>query len=223
MRRFFGSLALLTAVASSGSAQTVLKFDDIFSGTTFAITNEYSSVGVTFVGGALAFCLNNPASPSCSNTSWGSGPEAAAATIRGTEKAGMFWQTGTPIMNSSTGFTTGFSFFYSNPFAVASTFEVWSGLDATGSLLATFALGGTNNGVGDPACYNANYCSFVAGGVAFAGTAQSVRFLGGADRIVYDDITFGSVTPGTTVPEPSTLALVGAALLALPLVRRRRA
>ena len=226
MKRYLLSLALVTMASNGLSAQTVLKFDDVPGATTngggVALTNQYAGAGITFVGSAVAFCLNRT-TLTCSNTSWGSGADAVAAAARGTAGAAMFWSSGSPIMNSSVGFTTGFSFYYSNPFAVASAFEVWSGLNATGSLLASFALGGTLNGSSITGCFSANYCPFVAGGVAFAGTGQSVRFTGGSDRIVYDDITFGSVIPGVVTPEPSTYLLMAAGLAALlPLARRRR-
>ena len=42
-----------------------------------------------------------------------------------------------------------------------------------------------------------------------------------ANYIVFDDVTFGSITPG--VPEPTTYALFGIGLAALALAKRKRA
>lgn len=178
--------------------------------------------GIEFVGNAVAFCLKRAAAPNCSNTSWGGD---VAATARGTEKAGLSIFDTQVIMNRAAGFTTGFSFFYSNPQSDAGVFQVWSGLNATGTLLATQNMVGTPNGAATPGCFGAQYCPFLAGAVSFVGTAQSVRFTTTRpDFIIYDDITFGSITPGgaSVVPEPSTVVLLGGGLAAIAAVARRR-
>jgi hypothetical protein len=232
--RIAASALALIAAASAANAQ-VLKFDDIVGATTsgsgITIGNYYNggggpavNFGVDFVGNAIAFCLNRPSNPSCSNTSWGSGADAVAADARGTRGAGMTWLSANPIMNRVSGFTTGFSFFYSNPFSQNVGFTVWSGLNGTGTLLATWTSSPTQNGSGIPGCFSANYCPFVAGGIGFAGTAQSVVFNGAANQFVYDDFTFGSVDPGvnpSVVPEPSTYALMATGLIGLAGLRRR--
>ena len=112
------------------------------------------------------------------------------------------------VMDVAAGFTTGFSFNYSSPYYGGSV-TVWSGLDGTGTLLATLNLPNTPDGAGNPACGGHNYCPDVPFGVTFSGTAESVNFSGTADYIIYDDITLGSSTPGPT-PLPSTwLMLLG--------------
>lgn len=129
------------------------------------------------------------------------------------------------VMNVSAGFTDGFSFFYTSPFSPG-TVTVWSGLDGTGTLLATLSLSQTVNGVGDAACNGANYCPYVASGVSFAGVAESVDFSGTANGIGFGDITIGSQIAGA-VPEPGGMALVLAGLSVLGirsrLQRRRKA
>lgn len=225
-RETFLAVGLTVALGATAQAQ-VLTFDDIpgattTGGTGVGIGDFYAGLGVEFVGGATAFCLNRTESPSCSLTSWGTGPLADAARARGTHAAGMYWETGSPIMNRAAGFTTGFSFFYSNPFGVTSAFEVWSEEDATGTMLGSFSLLQTNDGAITPGCFGAFYCSFEVGSLAFAGTARSVRFSGGANQIAYDDITFGSADPGVPVPEPTSFALLGLGLGGLAGAARRR-
>lgn len=98
------------------------------------------------------------------------------------------------VMNVASGFTTGFSFNYSTPFDPG-VVTVWSGLNGTGTLLATLDLPTTPN-TGGGSCGGHNYCPDVPFGVTFSGTAKSVDFSGTANFIVYDDITLGSSTPG---------------------------
>ena len=89
------------------------------------------------------------------------------------------------VMNVASGFTTGFSFFYSN---------------GTGTLLATIALPTTP--LGGTGC-ETSFCPWVPFGVTFSGTAESVDFSGAADQI-----GFSAVTLGSAVPEPSTWVMM---------------
>ncbi len=136
----------------------------------------------------------------------------------------VFFLTGSgDIMNVAGGFTTGFSFYYSavnNPGSV----NVWSGLNGTGTLLATLNLSLTTNGAGDPDCFGANFCPFSTAGVTFAGTAESVDFTGTQNQIAFADITLGSPDAGGTspAPEPENAALMIAGLGLLGVAARRR-
>ena len=99
------------------------------------------------------------------------------------------------VMDVSAGFTTGFSFFYS---AVGSgSVSVYSGLDGTGSLLASLSL--SDSGNNGPA--NGFYNMWDPIGVSFSGTAESVVFSGSANFIAFDNITLGNQTP-VGVPGP---------------------
>lgn len=208
--------ALVLAIASPAKSQVVqLDFEGIVSATgqTTAIDNFYSALGVEFLGNALAICsrfevngippladcegnfLNNPA------------PGSSIMIFLDAPQTGF---------NFAAGFDTGFSFFYGSPFD-AGSLQIFDGLDGTGNLLASLDLAPTPNPDDCPTFG----CRFDAAGVAFAGTAQSVIFSGVANRIAFDNITFGSANPNI-VPEPSTYALMAVGLAGLGGVARRR-
>jgi RHS repeat-associated protein len=102
-------------------------------------------------------------------------------------------------MNVPAGFTSGFSFYYAAP-SYTGFINVWSGLNGTGTLLATLTLpttGGCTSG--------APYCLWNPIGVSFAGTAMSVDFGGSANYIAFDSITLGAsivVNPGKASGNP---------------------
>lgn len=125
------------------------------------------------------------------------------------------------VLNVTSGFTTGFSFWYTSSTAAAVT--VYDGLNGTGNVLGVINLSAqyNDNCVGDP---NGAFCNWTAGGVTFAGTAYSIDFGGTANQTGYDNITFGSDTPGGgTVPEPATWAMMilGFGLVGASMRRRR--
>jgi hypothetical protein len=113
---------------------------------------------------------------------------------------------GASIMDVAGGLKTGFSFFYSavnNPGSV----NIYSGLDETGSVLATIALPTTPT-AGAPGCNGEPFCPYIPVGATFAGTALSVGFIGVNNQIAFADITLGSANPTPSVPEPSTWAMM---------------
>ena len=116
-------------------------------------------------------------------------------------------------MNVASGFITGFSFFYACQAGFVGSVSVYSGLNGTGTLLASLSLPSTPN----------PYTVFVPIGVAFAGTAKSAVFSGSANFIAFDDITLGNVIPGTSaVPEGGATAfLLGVSLAGLVLFRAK--
>ena len=168
--------------------------------------------GIAFPANAQAICLNT-IGISCSNTSRGGQGDPNS------QLGGLFFLTGgSTFLNDATGFDTGVSFNYT-AINQGGSINVWSGLNGAGSLLATLSLPITTSG--PCAGYGAGFCPFFPAGVGFAGTAQSVEFVGVANQIVFDDVTFGSTTPGH-VPEPGSMLLLSAGAAAAGLSRRRR-
>ena len=133
----------------------------------------------------------------------------------------MAFLTGSAVLNVPNGFDIGFSFFYS-AIQLPGTVTVFDGLNATGNVLATIPLALTPlNGAPDP---TGQFSPFVPIGVSFPGIAFSIDFGGTANRIGFDNITFGSATPGgaTPVPEPAAMLLFGVGLAGIAALRRRR-
>lgn len=129
----------------------------------------------------------------------------------------FFLNANNAILTFAAGFTEGFSFYYSSSEAASVT--VYDGLNGTGNVLGTLGLDAQydDNCSGDP---NGAYCNWTAVGVAFAGTAKSIDFGGTANRVAFDNITFGSDVP--VIPEPSTYALMALGLAGIGLATRRR-
>lgn len=206
----FGAATSFVTLPAS-AAVTVLDFENIapypnnsdvlvqgfYNGGTSSIGTTGTNYGVEFSSNALALCLNTPGI-SCSNTSRG------GLGNPNSQKGSLFFLSGSQtFMNLASGFDTGFSFFYT-AINQAGSISVYDGLDGTGSLLASLSLPTTSSNC-DPV-YSAGFCPFVPVGVGFAGIAKSVSFAGVANQIVFDDITFGSVTPDTKpVPEPASV------------------
>lgn len=168
-----------------------------------------TNYGIGFSDNALAICLNST-TVFCSNTSRG-------GFAPGSDQGGLFFLSGAETyMNVAAGFDTGFSFNYVS-LSFAGAVNVYDGLNGTGNVLAVLNL---LPNAGNCPGYSAGFCPFSPQGVAFAGTALSVGFAGVANQIVFDDVTFGSVTPG--IPEPETYALMLAGLATVAGIARRR-
>jgi hypothetical protein len=220
---------MLTTAGSAFADPVVLNFEGINSTypSGFAFINTFydggtssdgttgTNYGITFSSNAQAICLNTPG-VSCSNTSRGGLGDPTS------QEGALFFLSGSnTFMDDPAGFTTGFSLFYT-AFSDAGSLSVFSGLDGTGTLLATLALPVTPSTCNST--YGAQFCPFDPVGVAFSGTAESISFAGVENQIVFDDVTFGSVTPGqqSAVPEPSTFVMVlTAAGAGLGQLRRR--
>jgi hypothetical protein len=221
----FGVSVAALMAASAASATIDLNFEGInatypsgyafinnfYNGGTSSDGTSGPNYGITFSSNAQAICLNS-LSVVCSNTSRG-------GLAPGSAEGGLFFLSGTStFMDIAAGFTTGFSFNYAEPNTQGGFVTVWDGLDGTGNMLASISLSLTASNCPG---YSAAYCPFFPIGVAFSGTAHSIEFGGVANFVVFDDVTFGSVTPG--IPEPSTWAMMMLGLAGLGMAGRRRA
>jgi hypothetical protein len=203
----------LSANAKQGLATVVLTFEglddyesvgDYYNGGFSGSGKTGPNFGVQFSSNALAIIDSD------AGGSGNFGNEPSPNTI-------LFFVTGNPIVNYAAGFGTGFSLYYSaisNP----GSLDIYSDLDGTGTLLASLVLPTTPIGPGDP---NGAFSPFVPVGVLFGGIARSVVFGGVQNQIGFDNVTFGSSTPGGAVPEPTSFAAF-AIIPALAALRRRR-
>jgi hypothetical protein len=95
------------------------------------------------------------------------------------------------------------SFYYSSP-GTPFSFEIFSGPNDTGSLLADVTVPGTPST--GPGC-NTDFCPWTPFSVTFLGTAKSVDFSGAAGEIAgFSAVTLCSTAP--VIPEISTWAMM---------------
>lgn len=215
MKRVLIASSLMAALASNAHAAFVLDFEgagdnasllNFYNGGTDSQGNSGTNYGIAFGSNTLSI-IDGDAGGSGNFAN-----EPSSSTV-------MYFLTGSAVLNYAAGFDTGFSFYYSS--STVASVKVYSGLDATGTLLADIPLTAqyTDSCTGDP---NGDFCNWTAVGANFAGVAMSIDFGGTVNRVGYDNITFGSATPidPTPVPEPATMALSALALGALGASRR---
>lgn len=206
IQKMMSASALALCVASPAFAANVLI--DFEAVTSFASVAEFynggsdsagasgPALGVSFGGDALAFA-NDELGPYFSHAPSPLGvmaPVGAEAT-----------------MNVATGFTGTVSVWYAATGFVAQGVNVWSGLDGSGKLLASFNLvDNASNG-----CSDSPFCHFDQLSASFHGVAKSITFGNGAGVAAFDNIAISAV------PEPTAALLMSLGLAGLMLVRRR--
>jgi hypothetical protein len=206
----FSLAATLLCGVPAKADPVVLTFEGV--GNLNAIGDFYNggaggNLGISFAANSLAVVSSlDGGSGNIANTPSG---DTAAFFLNGTGD----------LMNVAAGFSNGFSFFYSSV-TVPGQVTVWSGLNGTGTLLATLDLAPTGFCSPGP-----NYCNWQAIGVSFNGIAESVNFSGTANQIAFDNITIGSATAGggpTATPEPATIVLLAIGSAGAVALRRRK-
>ncbi len=197
------AFATLAGAVSANASDIVLNFTGLNGNEEEAPLNYYdggtgslgsgpgTNYGITFGADAIT-CSGKPGGV-CNTAQIPGGPGANT----------LFFLSGSgDVLNRAAGFTTGFSFYYSAA-NVPGVVDVYSGLNGTGTLLASLSLPVTTNGAGTAGCYGTNYCPYVATGITFSGTAESVNFSGTQNQIGFADITLGSAKAGGSPPPTS--------------------
>jgi hypothetical protein len=143
-----------------------------------------------------------------------SGPELTDVGI-----AALSFTIETPVLNYASGFDVGLSFYYASQSIV--TVTLYEGLDASGAPVGTGTFSGT------PTCDfddNSN-CAWALATIQAQGIARSVKLEGVGRQTLFDNVTFGSLTPidgAIPVPEPGTYALMALGLAGVAWASRRR-
>jgi hypothetical protein len=201
------NLALIAALTALGSVSSFASVVTL----TFEGLGDETSIGNYYDGGAGGNLGINFGPDSLALISVLNGGTGNFANAPSGDTIAFFLGGPGDVMNVAAGFDTGFSFYYAAAFS--GSVGVFSGLDGTGTQLATLSLPTTSN----------PYSVWVPIGVTFAGTAQSVVFSGSADFIGFDNITLGSETPGAAAPDGGSSALLlSVGLLGLAGFARRR-
>jgi PEP-CTERM motif len=120
---------------------------------------------------------------------------------------------GSSFMNVATGFVGIASFGYSSNAAALGAVKIFSGLNGTGTQLASFNL--ASNSESGCAVQGAPFCNFNVLSSAFSGIAYSMTFGGNSNGVLFDDITVSAV------PEASTWLTMLVGLGAIGFMRRR--
>lgn len=207
--KMLSAIALALAAATPALAQNTVTLDfeaapgfvnsigGFYNGGTDSLGQVGPNYGVSFTDAAVGLS-NDALGPYYSNA-------PTPLTV-------LFALDATAVLNAAQGFVNFLAFEYSSSSPVANAVNIYSGLNATGTLLGRASLLG-NAQVG---CTGTAFCNFDPLRVEFPGLARSISFGGGAPNVLYDNITI------TAVPEPSTYLMMVAGLAAVLRLRNRR-
>ncbi|MDP2006960.1 MAG: PEP-CTERM sorting domain-containing protein [Rubrivivax sp.] len=191
-------LLCAAAPAFAGNVPLTLDFEAAAGTYAQSIGSLYDQQGIAFTADAVGLDNNDGAGPYFSHAPSGQ----VGMTVFGSDAT----------MNVARGFEGAFGFFYSSSLAIADAVQVWSGLDGTGTLLASFGLAANAQAGG---CSDTSYCNFSSVSTVLTGVGRSVTFGNTAFEAVFDDVSLN------VVPEPSTALLLPLALAGLLATRRR--
>ncbi|MFY9509673.1 MAG: PEP-CTERM sorting domain-containing protein [Rubrivivax sp.] len=201
--------ALLAAFAISPvyAANTVIDFETVtsfasiaefYNGGSDSEGNSGSNFGVSFGGDVLGLAND----------------EYSTFFTNAPSPVGVMTAVGSDAtMNVAAGFVDALSFAYSSAAFTLQAVNVWSGLNGTGALLASFNLAANAQAGG---CSDSAFCRFDTLSSTFAGVAHSVTFGNAAGVAAFDNIAI------TAVPEPTAALMLAMGLAGLALKRRMR-
>jgi hypothetical protein len=203
-------IALLAGLASMSLVQaavpTLINFEtptsfasvlEHYNGGTDGAAVAGTNLGASFTADALGL-MNDAAGPYFSNAP---SPLGVMAPVGANS-----------TLNVAGGFTSFISFWYSSSAFVLQGVNVYSGLNGTGSLLASFNL--VNNAQVN-GCTSSPYCLFDQVTSTFSGVGKSVTFGNAANVAAFDNINI------SVVPETTTTLMMSLGLAGLWLARRR--
>lgn len=208
MKPLAAALFAAFAIGPVHAAGTLINFETVtsfasiaefYNGGTDSEGNSGPNLGVSFGGDALGL-VNDEFSTFFTNAP---SPVGVMAPV-GAEAT----------MNVVAGFVNTVSFAYSSSAFTLQAVNVWSGLNGTGTLLASFNLTSNAQAGG---CSDSAYCHFDTLSSTFAGVAHSISFGNAAGVAAFDDISI------TAVPEPTSALLLALGLTGLTLRRRLKA
>ena len=205
MKPLAAAVLLALSAATPAFATTTFDFEavtsfasiaDFYNGGTDSAGASGPNLGVSFGGDALGLAND-------STTFFSNAPSPIGVmTPVGLDAA----------LDAAAGFAGAVSFYYSSTAAIANAVQVWSGLDGTGTLLASFNLAAN----AQSGCTDSPLCHFDVAGGAFTGVAHSLTFGNAADAAAFDNVTIAMV------PEPASSALMALGLAGVAAFARRR-
>jgi len=196
--KFLPAAALALLAAGPALADQTITLDFETAPSFASIGEHYAALGVSFGPDALGLA-NDEAGPYFSNAP---------------SPLGVLFTTGADAtMNVAAGFRDSVAFSYASTAFVPLAVSVWSGLNGSGKLLASFNL--VENA--QAGCSDTAYCNFDRVSSTFRGLAHSITFSGDATAAAFDNVTI------TAVPEPTTVLMMSFGLAGLMLAARRRA